>query len=322
MGNIPLLNVESEVITVNVPWMEQIELTRFILDWKITAEQWKSEVESKSRSWSSGATCDGTPAQIARCQQENDIKDKASLEAREFVNSLERNIQILEEYKEFPDKLAKLINIKEVWLEQILCNVEAISKLMGEWINTNGERFKAWVELYLLIKTILKSWQLFIDVFAGYEAECHECKNERQDLQDFTFKLISVAIPSAPIIQFPKWPDIILDLHNVRAGLTVYMPDFEINKRPIVLPTLPKLQLPDVPSASFSLPALPTLPSFELPELPELPSLPTIELPDLPPPPKIPKLFGAVEGMLNIIKLITKAMCFLKQSPFVPEWRA
>jgi len=26
--------------------------------------------------------------------------------------------------------------------------------------------------------------------------------------------------------------------------------------------------------------------------------------------------------MLNIIKLITKAMCFLKQSPFVPEWRA
>lgn len=166
---------------------------------------------------------------------------------------------------------------------------------MGEWINTNGERFKAWVELYLLIKAILKSWQLFIDVFAGYEAECHECKNERQDLQNFTFKLISVAIPSAPIIEFPKWPDIILDLHNVRAGLTVYMPDFEINKRPIVLPTLPKLQLPDVPDASFSLPALPTLPTFELPELPELPSLPTVELPDLPPPPKIPKLFGAVE---------------------------
>jgi len=322
MGNIPLLNVESEVISVNVPWMEQVELNRFILDWKLTAEQWKSEVESKTRAWSSGASCDGTPAQIARCQQENDIKEQASLQAREFVTSLERNIQILEEYKEFPDKLAKLINIKEVWLEQILCNVEAISKLMWEWINTNGERFKAWVELYLLIKAILKSWQLFIDVFAGYEAECHECKNERQDLQNFTFQLISVAIPSLPVIEFPKWPDIILDLHNVRAGLTVYMPDFEINQRPIVLPSLPNLELPDVPSASFSLPALPTLPTFELPELPELPSLPTVELPDLPPPPKIPKLFGAVEGMLNIIKLITKAMCFLKQSPFVPEWRA
>lgn len=67
---------------------------------------------------------------------------------------------------------------------------------------------------------------------------------------------------------------------------------------------------------------MPVLPGYELPELPELPSLPTVELPNLPPPPKIPKLFGAVEGILNIIKLITKAMCILKQSPFVPEWRA
>jgi len=322
IGNIPLLNVESEKIPINVPWMEQAELSRFILDWKLTAEQWKTELASKSTSWSLWATCSWTAAEIARCQQENDIKQRANLEAWEFIASLERNIQVLEEYKEFPDKLAKLMNIKEVWLEQILCNIEAISKLMWEWINKNGERFKAWVELYLLIKAILKSWQLFIDVFAWYEAECHECKNERQDLQTFIWKLISVAIPSLPIIEFPKWSDIILDLHNVRAGLTVYMPDFEINMRPIVLPTLPNLQLPDVPSANFSLPALPTLPSFELPELPELPSLPTVELPDLPPPPKIPKIFWSVEGMLNIIKLITKAMCFLKQSPFVPEWRA
>jgi len=46
------------------------------------------------------------------------------------VASLEQNIQTLQEYKEFPDKLAKMINIKEVWLEQILCNIEAISKLV------------------------------------------------------------------------------------------------------------------------------------------------------------------------------------------------
>lgn len=61
---------------------------------------------------------------------------------------------------------------------------------------------------------------------------------------------------------------------------------------------------------------------FELPELPELPALPSVELPDLPPPPKIPKLFGPVEAVLNIGKLVTKAMCIMKQSPFVPEWRA
>ncbi len=128
-------------------------------------------------------------------------------------------------------------------------------------------------------------------------------------------------IPQLPIIQFPKWPDIILDLHNVRAGMTVYLPDFQVNLRPIVLPTLPTLSLPDIPNASLSLPELPILPTFELPELPELPTLPSVELPDLPPPPQIPKLFGAVEGILNILKLVTRVMCIVKQSPFVPEWR-
>ena len=323
IGNVPLVDVEMETVHVNVPWIDPTELDRFGADWAYTLEQWKEEVKDAWNRWSFWAACsEDTAAKQARCEQENSIKENAHLEAQAFVASLERNIQILEEYKEFPEKLAKLINIKEVWLEQILCNIEAISTLMGEWIGTNGERFKAWVELFMLIKAILKSWQLLIDVFIGYEEECHECKNERQDLQNFIFKLISAIIPSPPIIQFPKWPDIILDLHNVRAGLTIYMPDFEMNLRPIVLPTLPELHLPSVPDISFSLPALPTLPRFTIPELPDLPTLPTIELPDLPPPPKIPKIFGAVEGVLNIMKLVTKVMCILKSSPFVPEWRA
>ena len=104
--------------------------------------------------------------------------------------------------------------------------------------------------------------------------------------------------------------------------MTLYLPDFEINLRPITLPSLPELRLPQTPYVGLTLPKLPELPTFDIPELPELPSLPTVELPDLPPPPKIPKLFGAVEGILNIMKLVTKIMCIIKQSPFVPEWRA
>jgi hypothetical protein len=56
-----------------------------------------------------------------------------------------------------------------------------------------------------------------VDIFIDYEAECHECKNERGDLQAFIWELISAVIPEMPIILFPKWPDIIMDLHNIRA---------------------------------------------------------------------------------------------------------
>lgn len=104
--------------------------------------------------------------------------------------------------------------------------------------------------------------------------------------------------------------------------MTIAVPDFDINWTPLVLPNLPQLTLPDTPTADFSLPPLPLLPELDIPELPDLPSLPTIELPDLPPPPKIPKIFGAVEVVLNIGKLVTKVMCIIKGSPFVPEWRA
>jgi hypothetical protein len=47
-----------------------------------------------------------------------------------------------------------------------------------------------------------------------------------------------------PIIKFPKWPDIILDLHNIRANINVQIPDININQRMVSLPSLPKLILP------------------------------------------------------------------------------
>lgn len=195
--------------------------------------------------------------------------------------------------------------------------------MMGGWISDNGKRFRAWVELYILIKAILKSWQLIVDLFTGYEAECATCNNERYDLKHFIFKLISAIIPKIPIIQFPKWPDIWLDLHNIRGGLRILLPEFHFNFVPMVLPELPRLFLPDVPTIGIGLPSLPLLPRLpELPDLPDLPSLPTIKLPDLPPPPTIPKIFGGIAAVLEIFKIVAKILCIMRINPFVPEWRA
>ena len=156
----------------------------------------------------------------------------------------------------------------------------------------NGKRFKAWVELYILIKAILKSWQLLADIFIDYDESCHECKNERWDSTQWEWTMISMIIPPIPIIKFPKWPDIVLDLHNIRLNLSIKLPEFRINSRPIVLPPAPQLILPDY---NATLPALPILPLLEIPELPDLPSLPSVKLPDLPPPPSLPKIWGNIE---------------------------
>jgi hypothetical protein len=97
------------------------------------------------------------------------------------VKSLETNLQVLESYKKIPERLANLANKKQDYLEQILCNIDSIQEITTGWLDRNGKRFKSWVELYMLIKAILKSWQLLADLFIDYDAECHECKNERND---------------------------------------------------------------------------------------------------------------------------------------------
>lgn len=101
------------------------------------------------------------------------------------------------------------------------------------------------------------------------------------------------------------------------------MPEFHFNFVPIVLPELPSLTLPDVPTLGIGLPFLPLLPKLpDLPNLPDLPSLPVVKLPDLPPPPTIPKLFGGIAATLDIFKLVAKVLCIMRINPFVPEWRA
>ena len=170
----------------------------------------------------------------------------------------------------------------------------------------------------------MKAWQLFIDIFVNYEEECKECKNERHDLLNWEFQIISLIVPKIPVVEFPKWPDIVIDLHNIRASLDISIPEFVVNTKPINLPNLPNLNLPSIPdvNANLNLPDIPILPELKIPELPDLPSLPTIELPNLPPPLKLPKLFEGFEFIIDIAKLVVKAMCILKKSPLHPEWRA
>jgi len=323
LGALPLVKIEQATVDMSLPWVSLTEIDKTIFTRQSTLDSRKAELTRATNAWTLWKTCNFTnPDEQKRCNDENALAEKVTLDASNLVNSLEANLQVLKTYKEIPEKINKYINKKEYYLEQILCNIEWISSMLGWRIWSNWERFKSWVELFILMKSILKSWQLLIDVFVDYEQECKECKNERQDAMQSEFEIISMVIPEIPVIQFPKWPDIILDLHNIRASLNIMLPEFSITPRPILLPELPKLYLPNTPYVDITFPTLPVLPTIEIPELPDLPSLPTVELPDLPPPPTLPKMLSSLEIILDVLKLVTKAMCILKSSPFHPEWRA
>lgn len=321
ISNLPLLSIEPQPVYVNVPWIDKWILAKTIISRKATVAQRKQEWEDTKDSWTCWATCESWDNQ---CEEKNWGCLSIWLDMDNLISSIEKNIEILEWYKKFPEDLNKLIRIKEVRLSQILCYIDTIAFLVWWRIKKNWKIFKTWVELYILIKAILKTWQLIIDIFYDFDVECHECKNEKTDLRYCVLKLLSMLIPQIPIIEFPKWPDIIVDLHHIRAWLIIGIPDFTMKLRPIMLPELPNLYLPKLPplNISLELPAIPILPELKLPELPMLPGIPTIELPDLPPAPTLPKLFAALEAILTILKLLLKIYCLLQKSFLAPEWAA
>lgn len=321
VSRLPIISFNIEKFYFDIPLLDFGSIFKAQIEFERALNQRRDELDRAKKSWTYWWACDENSQDYENCIREH--WHGAIIDAQNLIESLEKNIEILEKWKKLPEDINDLIRIRETRLEQLVCNFETMLEVWVVWISENGKIFRAWVDLYITVKAILKSWQLLVDVFIDFEAECKSCKNERHDLMSFIWKLISFIIPSIPIIQFPKWPDIWLDLHNINVWIEVWFPEFEMNLRPIDIPVrLPDLYLPDAPTISLTLPSLPLLPEPNLPTLPDIPTLPEIKLPDLPPPPMLPRIFAQLEWVLEILKLVTKIMCILKTSPFVPEWRA
>jgi hypothetical protein len=65
------------------------------------------------------------------CEEANAAANKIILDVDILIGSMDKNLEVIQSYKDFPKKLNKLVKKKEDYLEQILCNVESISEILG-----------------------------------------------------------------------------------------------------------------------------------------------------------------------------------------------
>lgn len=245
--------------------------------------------------------------------------EKSKINAGPLLASINQNLKRIEEYKNFPVKLQKYITWKQRYLSQILCYIAEVQQMTTGWFKDNSIRFKKWAELVVLIRAIAESWQPLLDIISKKDATCSVCHNERYNAKYWKYKIISLLIPSIPVVKMPRWPDIVLDLSDVRFGIVLAIPNFQFNLKPIRLPDIPSFSLPTGPSVNIlGLDLLPAIP--ELPDLPDLPAIPVIKLPNLPPPPKLPKILSEFKTIIKILKLYKLIECYLNKTPFVPEW--
>lgn len=325
LNSMPLLQITTKDVLFKIPAVTSKEVQRLTHDWNQWKEDLRNEVNRVIGLW-----CDSSNHYDENWNfVENDpnynspyatICEKLVVDSKKLQKSIEKNIEVLEKYKELPRKILAWRQITYKYLNQLICYFDAVVKLMGGWISTQQKRIEAWITEITKVIQSIKDFKFILDIMFEY-ASCDKCSTSRFSLFELLLRLF-VVIPDPPIIPFPKWPDIYFDLSNIQAGISVVWPDLRFRPEPIIFPKLPRIYLPDVPSLTVILPELPILPDPpDLPDLPDLPPLSLPSLPNIPPPPTLPKLVPiSVKVTINTLKQIFRILCLLRNGLiWVPE---
>lgn len=297
---VPLINVETRTINVQVPMISSEELERYMvyLNWRLDRN--KAIIEEWQNIW----------------DNVNVVAD-----AYDLINSVEDNIRALNEWKNFPLKLYDWLHIVDRYLTELSCILETFLNWLIWRLEKNAARFEAWVDFIILLIAIMETWQILIDFSVNWRQKCAQCRVDTYDFYSCSLSAYCISLPILPIPPF-RLPNIIIDLSHVDLWVDIILPRFEF--RPMQLPLL---DLPDIPrppriDVNIILPSIPVIPLP--PELPELPSfLPTIEidLPLLPPAPKIPNILPAIEVVVTLAEFIWELLCIIKFGIWlVAEW--
>lgn len=319
INKIPLISIVPQDVVIKIPSLTPGEIDRFVNDAKQWVEDEKAELKRVANVWK----CEPfytpeTPEEAAELQQNKQICDILVFDMTDLIQSVEKNIEIVEGYKKIPRDILAWRNMLTKYVSQIICYIDAIIQFFVGNIAKWMDQAYGWVDAVATLVETIATWKLMFDLVLDYQTSCDVCSSSRFTLLELILKLFAF-IPSPPIIPFPKLPDLYLDFSQIQMGITILWPDLTFRPEKIVLPDLPRIVLPDLPTFKFELPAIPLLPdlSLSLPELPDLPPLIIPALPNLPPPPKIPELPGGIKATISILKKIFKILCLIKKG-FIP----
>jgi len=316
---LPLVNLTEKDIEFKVPWISSGEVQAYIMELQRWLLYYEREFERVRDKWekltcSAGAT-DNPLKSAANCAA-SQIAEMFTLDFDKTLESVQTNIAVLQSYLTFPRKFIVFKQQLADYVKGVACYMDVIANMFGGWYARLQEQIISWAELILTIYEIIKNWKDLFDLFIDFDTSCSICTNERYANFGW-WMLLGLILPEIPIISFPKWPDIVLDLSDLKAGINIELPMLHITPVSLPLPPLPYIRLPDFPNISllFQLPALPILPALpEMPELPPLPPIPTVDLPTLPAPPKLPDIGISLEIIIKIIEQILNVWCLLKKA--------
>ncbi|MBU0981466.1 S-layer homology domain-containing protein [Patescibacteria group bacterium] len=316
VNSLPLVDIQTKKVYFKYPWItpEEIELIKKdARDWVQDTINLKYQIIETFNNFAEEFP-----------DLANDlyaVRDEAVAAIEKLIQGVEDNMAVIESYGRLPQQILELRNYEAYYAKIIVCYLDAFLSFTAGYLKENFERIEAWGKWVIELKNIVANWQALIDVSIKFMDSCDKCTNQRYSLFQLLLSLF-VVIPEPPVIPLPKWPDIVIDVSDIQAGVDIIWPDLVFVPENINFPELPRLSLPifDLELAlnlkiDYQIPVLPEIDLSFL--FPELPGLPLPELPDIPPPPAIPDLDGTIEVTLDIVSSILRIICTIRQG-FLP----
>ena len=320
LNSVPLVTVNETNIDFKVPWLSSADINDFERQLQQMISFYKTKIDTYKESLAQ-LQCPDPEVKTTDCIKSK-VMGQFVVNLDDFINSLQKNLEVIQSYSKFPRDFVLFEKQIADYIRQFACMVDTISQSFGGWFKTIQNQIIGYMEVIATIMEIYKQIRKILDIFANFESSCDICTNERN--ANFGWAtLLGLVIPEIPIIKMPKWPDIVIDLSDFDMKFNLEMPMVHFVVQPIQLPKIPLIDLPDLPNLSdlkllANIPAMPVLPELpKLPTLPKLPAIPTLNLPTLPAPPKLPDIPGKLQVPTELLDLILKSWCLVKQS-FTP----
>ncbi|MDO4713774.1 MAG: hypothetical protein Q4B28_03895 [bacterium] len=257
----------------------------------------------------------------AECQNAEHLMNKITLLTNKLFklnDQIFQNIEVLEQYKQFPLELYDWIHASDRYIAEISGVLNSFFGYLNYWMDINAKRFSQYIDVFVTILAVIKSYQVIIDFSTNWTSKCSNCTKDTYDQYACKLSFLCDGIPLDPLpIPNIKIPNLLIDLSHIDLGLDIVLPHFTFVPESIHLPRLPNLPLPPNLGLSldfnFDIGDIPILPAP--PTLPDLPSfLPHVkmQLPILPPAPKIPALPDKLSSILKIAEDLGKILCIIK----------
>jgi len=327
MNQSEIFNISTETLTVKVPMIYPEDISSYwiyLQQWADSntqiIEDWRNAIEA----FSGSCAKESNQTKKEKCYEDAkralaSLVEFESWDWEKMLNQIYVDLQILQEYRNFPFEMYERIHVIDRYMSEIMSLISNTVGYLSYRMVANEERFVWYVDAIILIIDIIKTYQMIIDFSIEWWQSCGNCSEDTYDQYSCKLSILCDLI-QIPVIQIPnfKIPNITLDLSNIDLWLNIILPKFNFQPIKIELPEIPNL--PEPPSVwidikLFDLPDIPQLP--EPPDLPELPSfIPQIEieLPMLPPAPELPRIPNTIEVAIDTAKYIWKIYCIVKSS--------